>query len=139
MASDIYEINKNFFIRRTCTKSSTFKNNVFSGIQKMLHISCQRHLVLSFVFKSKLFLPIKTKHLMEPLSKINMIYLDMPNFIFSQSSPLFPANSLESFSLLGEVQNENKVPMQSQPNANAKKSLFLCQNCPNILYDSKKS
>ena len=64
--------------------------------------------------------------------KIRMIYLDIPNFIFSLSSPLSAANSLESFSLLGEVQKENKVPIQSKPIANAKKSLFFCQNCPNI-------
>ena len=44
---------------------------------------------------------------MQLLWKIKMIYLDMPNFIFSQSSPLFAANSLESFSLLGEVQNDD--------------------------------
>ena len=72
---------------------------------------------------------------MQLLCKVKMIYLDIPNFIFSLSSPLSAANSLESFSLLGKVQNENKVPMQSQPNANAKKSLFLCQNSPNILME----
>ena len=44
---------------------------------------------------------------MQPLCKIKMIYFDMPNFIFSQSSPLSAANSLEGFSLLGEVQNDD--------------------------------